>query len=317
MKHLTEKSDALKLFHKLNEANYEKMKESYEVWQRYFEDGGITTEYVQSFDTYEQAQKFADGLNRDPDCEAWVKDINESEDISAKLKEDSLNPGEIQLYMNTWGNYNEHGADVENINGGWMDIDQAKEFLEAHKDEEPFINDTENVPGDLDIDEYSNPWEAIEELEYIENSDDKDALIAIIESIGKFDEAKEVYESGDYTFFSGVEDDEELGRAYVDMVGGLEGVANVGNYIDEEAYKESWRDAAEQSVREENPDLDEDSDEFEDEVENWLNGVALEQLEMDKADGADLSDYFDYEALGRDLDFEGYFFASTGAVQTN
>jgi len=436
---------------KNNEANYEKMKmkkevsnesslkESYEVWQRYFEDGGITTEYVQSFDTYEQAQKFADGLNRDPDCEAWVKDINESENISAKLKEDSLdsediptykeaiksynktdygyhnnvttvygelldgnwfvhipendviniydtaitnkfidtlynyddidaeddvrddewydnfqkehnitdrydkdklgnleielnaryydmpaklkedslNPGEIQLYMNTWGNYNEHGADVENINGGWMDIDQAKEFLEAHKDEEPFINDTENVPGDLDIDEYTNPWEAIEELEYIENSDDKEALIAIIESIGKFDEAKEVYESGDYTFFSGVEDDEELGRAYVDMVGGLEGVANIGNYIDEEAYKESWREAAEQSVREENPDLDEDSDEFEDEVENWLNGVASEQLEIDKADGADLSDYFDYEALGRDLDFEGYFFASTGAVQTN
>lgn len=313
---------------KNNEANYEKMKmkkevsnesslkESYEVWQRYFEDGGITTEYVQSFDTYEQAQKFADGLNRDPDCEAWVKDINESEDISAKLKEDSLNPGEIQLYMNTWGNYNEHGADVENINGGWMDIDQAKEFLEAHKDEEPFINDTENVPGDLDIDEYTNPWEAIEELEYIENSDDKEALIAIIESIGKFDEAKEVYESGDYTFFSGVEDDEELGRAYVDMVGGLEGVTNAGNYIDEEAYKESWREAAEQDVRENNPDLDENSDEFEDEVENWLNGVAMEELENEKEAGNDLSDYFDYEALGRDLDFEGYFFASTGAVQT-
>jgi len=259
MKHLTEKSDALKLFHKLNEANYEKM----------------------------------------------------------KMKEDSLGNNEIQLYMNTWGNYNEYGADVENINGSWMDIDQAKEFLEAHKDEEPFINDTENVPGDLDIDEYTNPWEAIEELEYIENSDDKDALIAIIESIGNFDEAKEVYESGDYTFFPGAEDDEDLGRAYVDMVGGLEGVANVGNYIDEEAYKESWREAAEQDVRENNPDLDEDSDEFEDEVENWLNGVAMEELENEKAAGNDLSDYFDYEAFGRDLDFEGYFFASTGAIQTN
>ena len=298
----------------LNESS---LKESYEVWQRYFEDGQITTEYVQTFDTWEEAQKFADGLNRDPDCEAWVKDINESEDVSAKLEEDSLNTNTIELYMNTWGNYNEHGADVENINGGWMDIDQAKEFLEAHKDEEPFINDTENVPGDLGIDEYTNPWEAIEELEYIENSDNKDALIAIIESTGDFDNAKEIYESGDYTFFSGVEDDEGLGRAYVDMVGGLEGVTNVGNYIDEEAYKESWREAAEQDIRENNPDLDENSDEFEDEVENWLNGVAMEELENEKAAGNDLSEYFDYEAFGRDLDFEGYFFASTGAIQTN
>ena len=93
---------------KNGEANYEKMKmkeevfsenslkESYEVWQRYFEDGQITTEYVQTFNTWEEAQRFADGLNRDPDCEAWIKDINESEDVSAKLEEDSLNTNTIE-----------------------------------------------------------------------------------------------------------------------------------------------------------------------------------------------------------------------------
>jgi len=59
-----------------------KKQEEYEVWQRYFEDGRITTEYVQSFDDYERAQKFADGLNQDPDCEAWVKDLKESKKVT-------------------------------------------------------------------------------------------------------------------------------------------------------------------------------------------------------------------------------------------
>lgn len=54
------------------------MNESYEVWQKYYEDGKVTTEYVQTFDTFEKARKFADGLNQDPDCEAWVKDLNEN-----------------------------------------------------------------------------------------------------------------------------------------------------------------------------------------------------------------------------------------------
>lgn len=342
MKHLTEKSNSLKLFQKLNEGTNQKRISRY----REFDNGYILHSWYEMTDE-EAEEKAKQASIKDPTDIYYVqyddvmnpcsdirwyqgnqytieqaqeirKKNNEANYEKMKMKEDSLeNNNEIRLYMNTWGNYNEHGADVESINGGWMDIDQAKEFLEAHKDEEPFINDTENVPGDLGIDEYTNPWEAIEELEYIENSDNKDALIAIIESIGKFDEAKEIYENGDYTFFSGVEDDEGLGRAYVELVGGLDGVNNVGNYIDEEAYKESWREAAEQDVRKNNPDLDENSDEFEDEVNNWLNGVAMEELENEKAAGNDLSEYFDYEALGRDLDFEGYFFASTGAIQTN
>lgn len=57
--------------------------ESYEVWQRYFEDGEIARpEYVQSFDTFEKAQKFADGLNEDPNCEAWVNDLNRSKKVT-------------------------------------------------------------------------------------------------------------------------------------------------------------------------------------------------------------------------------------------
>ena len=73
-----------------------KLKESlgdkYEVWQKYYEDGKTTTEYVQSFDSYEKAQKFADGLNQDPDCEAWVKDLKESKEVcSEPVQEQTLN----------------------------------------------------------------------------------------------------------------------------------------------------------------------------------------------------------------------------------
>lgn len=237
--------------------------------------------------------------------------------IEKGLLTEEYNPLNIELFMNTWGNYNENGADVEQINGGWMKLEQAKEFLEAHKDEEPFINDTE---GDIPftIDEYSNPWVVIEQLEKIEelSEDERAAFTAIMEDQNDdFDTCMDILESGDYIFFPGVETEEELGEAWVDMIGGFEGVANKENYIDEKAYRESWREAAEESVRDDNPDIDEGSDEFYDLVEEWLDSVVEEQLEIDIADGNDLSDYFDYGALGRDLDFSGFYFASTGAIQ--
>lgn len=74
-----------------------KKTESYEVWQKYFEDGEIARpEYVQSFDTFEKAQKFADGLNEDPNCEAWVKELKESKKVTeaedmSKVKDDVKN----------------------------------------------------------------------------------------------------------------------------------------------------------------------------------------------------------------------------------
>ena len=248
--------------------------------------------------------EFFNNIDKYRNIEKPSKKLNESEGSAP-----------IELYMNTWGNYNEQGAHTEAIGGGWMTVEQAKEFLEAHKNEEPFINDTDNCP--IEVSEYDNPLEVIEKLEYIENCDNPEALIAIIESTSNdFEEDKRIFEDGDYIFFAGVDNDYDLGKTYVNMVGGLEGVNNIENYVDEDAYRESWREAAESSVREENPDLDEDSEEFEEKVEEWLNGVVSEQLEIDKADGADLSEYFDYEALGRDLGFEGYYFASTGAIQT-
>ena len=239
-----------------------------------------------------------------------MKTINEAMKKLQELKritesnEEEKNPYEnIKVYMNTWGNYNEYGADVEQINGGWMSIEQAKEFLERHKDEEPFINDTDNVPGDLDIDEYTNPWQAIEMLDYIENCDNKDALIAIIESTGNdFEEDKRIYEDGDYTFFAGVDNDADLGKAYVDMVG-FSGINKIENYVNREYVKQGLVDS-----------LDSEEDLSDDTIEAMVD----EEIEMARVgnDEAFFEDYFDYESLGRDLDNEGYFFASTGAIET-
>lgn len=267
------------------------------------------------------------GLEDKRDWLMWKLDQLDEGDSLEKVRKDSIekgllsedyNPLNIKLFMNTWGNYNVNGADVDSIGGGWMDIEQAKDFLEKHSDEEPFIND---VDGDVpfEINEYSNVEQVIEWLEAYENLSDneQDTFAAIMEDQNDdFESAMSILESGDYVFFAGVDNEEDLGRAWVDMVGGIEGVSNPENYVDEDAYRESWREAAESSVREDNPDIDEDSDEFENLVEEWLNSVVDEQLQLDIDEGRDLSEYFDYEALGNDLYNDGFFFANTGAIQT-
>lgn len=86
-------------------------KEDYEVRQDYYdpETGEATrNEYVMSFDTWEEAQRFADGLAQDPNCTAWVNDT--SKDESKKIEDKELltendeipvvNPDEQDYYNN-------------------------------------------------------------------------------------------------------------------------------------------------------------------------------------------------------------------------
>ena len=144
-----------------------------------------------------------------------------------------------------------------------------------------------------------------------ESTNDNEAMVKRIKDATGYDDeyCRKIIEDGDYVWFKGVSSDEELGKAYVDMVG-MEGISD--KYIDEEKYRDSWRELAEESIREENPDLDED--EFEAEVEKWLDAVVPEQLEIAKLDGENLDEYFDYEALGRDLNFEDYYFVDDGCI---
>lgn len=240
---------------------------------------------------------------------------------SKKLNE-GINDGEITLYMNTWKNYNENGADLEEMYGiadGWMTVEQAKEFAEKYDADEPFINDTNNAPWS--IDEYDSVVDTINNLERYENADNKEALKAILEEISDVENAFEIYEGGEYTFFQGVDNDTDLAHAYIDMCGGFDSAVSkddINKYIDEDAYRDSWKEAAENTVREENPELEEtDPDKYEEEVERIQSVIANEQLEVDIIDGNDLSNYFDYEAFGSDLQINaGYFYATTGAIST-
>lgn len=234
--------------------------------------------------------------------EGKAEDVQRFKDeVLVEAEESTIEePKSIELYMNTWANYNENGANIKD--GGWMNIEQAKEFLERHKEEEPFINDTNNCP--IEVDEYDNPWEVIEQLEYIENCDNPEALIAIIESTSNnFEENKRIYESGDYIFFAGVDDDYDLGKAYYDMVGGVTGISNPENYVNREYVKQNIIN---------NMTSDEDYSDKE------LDAMIDEEIEVAKIDNDEsfFENYFDFETLGRELNYGGFYYADTGAIQT-
>lgn len=116
----------------------------------------------------------------------------------------------ISVFLNTWGNYNENGAD----NGFWVklpcDLDAELEKLAESTGEEVdemevFINDTEiNING-LEIGEYDNIEELNELAAQLESLDEYDLekVGAIIEAYGA--ELQEAIENIDnYTYYSGM-----------------------------------------------------------------------------------------------------------------
>lgn len=97
----------------------------------------------------------------------------------------------ISVFLNTWGNYNENGAD----GGFWVelpcDLDKVLERLAASTGEdvdemEVFINDFENEISGLEISENSNISELNDLAEQLEslNEYELEKLEAILESDG-------------------------------------------------------------------------------------------------------------------------------------
>ena len=98
----------------------------------------------------------------------------------------------ISVFLNTWGNYNENGAD----GGFWVelpcDLDEVLERLAASTGEdvdemEVFINDFETEIGGLEISENSNISELNDLAEQLESLDkyDLEKLQAILEAEGE------------------------------------------------------------------------------------------------------------------------------------
>lgn len=219
---------------------------------------------------------------------------------------------DIQVYMNTWKNYNEYGADLEmyGIKDGWMTPEQGLEFCEKYAEDEPFINDVDNCP--IEVSEYDNAPEKLQELIRFNEFEDKELLKNAMETgmYSTVDEYIDVLESGDYIWFPGVSDEEDLARAYIDMVG-FEGISNKENYFDRENWKDEVRADEESYYREENGLEDENEwEEHESDFEDYLDAMADEMAE--NYDGNE--DDFDYEQLGNDLSYD-YTFTSDGAIQ--
>ena len=249
--------------------------------------------------------------------------MNLYEKFSKRLKEAEENKG-VQVYMNTWKNYNEYGADLEaygikSIADGWMTPEQALEFCKKYADDEPFINDIDNYTGlDLDINEYSNAPKTLEGLiklnDLFENGTENctaDDIPAVFEAwsdyesksgvdIETLNEFVDFLDNGEYYVYDNVEDDFDLGKMWVEMVGGLSGVNQPENYLNTDQMKEDWQDDVNSQYEEDDPEWYEVTDDMVqediDSVAGSGNSKAMEEM-CDR--------YFDYAKLGDELYSDG------------
>ena len=254
-----------------------------------------------------------------------------------KIVEDNNSNEEPKVYMNTWKNYNENGADlsqygINSISDGWMTIDEAREFAEKYSEDEPFINDLDNIPFDLGINEYSNVESSLDMIEKFSNLNEyeQEVLEAIMEaSSDDIEEALDILDSGDYLYLEGVSTEYELGEAYVDMVGSIKDTVgdDITSYIDEDQMKRDYEDGAREILRErvyDDSDYDQEiadandcevgdvtddmRDEYiEDNLDDFTQVMVDDDINLAIEGDLDLSDYFDYEAFGRELSFDGTF----------
>lgn len=234
--------------------------------------------------------------------------------VNKVLTEENKNSDDIMVYMNTWKNYNEYGADLEayGIKDGWMTPEEGLEFCKKYADDEPFINDVDNCP--FEVSEYDNAPSKLEDMIKYNEFENKTLLKNAMET-GMYDSVEDyidILERGDYLWFPGVDNDEQLGREYVEMIGGTSQVGNPSNYFDRDSWKEDVRADEENYYREEYGYEDEsDWEEHEDDFENYLDNLADEIA--DNYDGSDES-IFDYEKLGEELSYD-FTYTSDGAIQ--
>ncbi len=275
--------------------------------------------------------EYPDGVS---EKDVWEKH-RFSESVSKRNRRKSLNESfdDMQVFMNTWANYNEYGADGVLTPAGWMSIDDAIDYCEEYAEYEPFINDTDNIPFD-DVNEYSNASSVLQELKELQESDvDEDVVAAIVEATGyNVKKAVEIAESGDYFWYPGLSSYTDLAYAVIDEIGSLKDALGdrVVNYIDEDQMRREYRwdireimrDSAEDAVDEAHEGEDEDSYDREQEIEDWmdehedewLDMIIGEDIEAAERGEVDLSNYFDYEAFGRDLSFDGYTIVDGGII---
>lgn len=223
-------------------------------------NGNLADVYYAYASAFEDLSDFVDEVNTE-----YNKDIKESlskrtkakgiyESMKKKPKKNLKEAAddEIKLFMNTWANYNENGADDGITPTGWMSLDEAEEYAEKYAEYEPFINDTENVPEELGVGEYSNIPETIDMLRKYEDFDDtqREVFAAFIDDGFRVDDAFGIVDDNDYIYVQ-ADNDTDLAYNYTDEIGGVENLDRdtLERYFDYDAF---GRDLAFDFIKTEN-----------------------------------------------------------------
>lgn len=154
----------------------------------------------------------------------------------------------LNIYLNTWGNYNENGADF----GEWvslpMDEDELQEKMDAIAEvmeghgvnaEEWFINDYEWTIDSLrNIDENEDIFELNEWIQKLDDLDqwEQEIYMAAVEVWGA--EYIDLDDLDEYRIISDIEDEYDLGYYWVHESGcyDLGKMGTLANYIDYKAF---------------------------------------------------------------------------------
>lgn len=185
--------------------------------------------------------------------------------------------------------------------GTLVNRNEAKIYNDSNNAEHDLIFYLQNNDGEGEVISLSES--TLKEDEELDDEELK--MVNRVEEVTGYDieECKQIVKDGNYVFFPNVSNKEDLGRAYVDMVGGVLGINNVESYIDDTEIKEGIAEY-----------LDDIGETY---TDNDLNSMAAEDIEMAIA-GKDedyLIRYFDFEKLGEDLYLEDWYFASDGAIE--
>ena len=218
----------------------------------------------------------------------------------------------MELFMNTWANYNEYGADSGITPTGWMSLDEAEDYCEKYAEYEPFINDCEDCP--FEISEYSNAESVIEQLRSVENYNDneREVLSAMMDDGYDFEDAVDVIDRGDYYYYQGSFSDYVYDT--IEETGGVEelGSDTIEQYFD---YEKLGRDLSFDSYE------DADGEEISAE-EYWCGDETASDYDIGVAyvdevgfDGVSNPEgYFDYDAYARDWKLEGHILETDNGI---
>lgn len=210
--------------------------------------------------------------------------------------------------------------------GEWVDfpIDKAKfeEVLDRNdigegKDEEWFVTDYEsNLPGFdwHELGEYANYDELQEfgeKLEEINKSGQAKAIANAYEATDDIQRAIDGILNGDIIFYDGISTDYDLGDLVISEIYGGEIPDDLAErYFDYEALGRDLR----LEYSQEDDDMPETAGEYWTGDEN-ASDYDIGEAFVEEVGIGDRDYYFDYEAFGRDLFYDGFYPTTDGVIE--